>query len=136
MMWVWGGTISLFNQWGVFLPGNFEWFECLTPVHLVSAESFIEVSDVEEPPETQQSHVKAEEADDKSPSEETEEEEEESREEDSGIQSSDKSDEVSEAVDEAPAATSEWDHIDTVHLTGSSYTQLHQIEGHKKSSVV
>ncbi|XP_048054165.1 LOW QUALITY PROTEIN: DNA excision repair protein ERCC-5 [Megalobrama amblycephala] len=81
-----------------------------------SEESFIEVSDVEEPPETQQSHVKAEEAADKSPSEESEEEEEESREEESGIQSSDKSDEVSEAVDEAPAAASEWDHIDTEEL--------------------
>lgn len=81
---------------------------------------------MEEPPETQQSHVKAEEAVDKSASEETEEEEEERREEESGIQSSDKSDEVNEAVDEAPAAASEWDHIDTVHLTGS-YTQLHQI---------
>ncbi|XP_067298407.1 DNA excision repair protein ERCC-5 homolog [Pseudorasbora parva] len=71
-----------------------------------SEESFIEVSDVEEPPEAQQAHDKAA---DKSPSEETDEEEEESREEESGLQSSDKS-------DEAPAAASEWDHIDTEEL--------------------
>ncbi|XP_058641844.1 DNA excision repair protein ERCC-5 isoform X2 [Onychostoma macrolepis] len=83
-----------------------------------SEESFIEVSDAEEPSETEESHVKAEAAADKSTSEEEEEErteEEESREEESGVQSPDESEEVNESVNEAPAA-SEWDHIDTEEL--------------------
>lgn len=76
-----------------------------------SEESFIEVSDAEEASETE-SLVKAEEAADKSTSDE---EEEERREEESGAQSPDTSEEVNESVNEAPAA-SEWDHIDTEEL--------------------
>uniref|UniRef100_A0A672QSR5 DNA repair protein complementing XP-G cells n=1 Tax=Sinocyclocheilus grahami TaxID=75366 RepID=A0A672QSR5_SINGR len=82
-----------------------------------SEESFIEVSDAEEPSETKESHVKAEA--DKSPSEEKAEEraeEEESRKEESSVQSPDKSEEVNKSIDETPPAASEWDHIDTEEL--------------------
>lgn len=85
---------------------------------MVSAESFIEVSDAEEPSETEESHVKAEA--DESPSEERAEEraeEEESRKEESSVQSPDKNEEVNKSIDETPPAASEWNHIDTVHLT-------------------
>uniref|UniRef100_A0A8C2KED1 Excision repair cross-complementation group 5 n=1 Tax=Cyprinus carpio TaxID=7962 RepID=A0A8C2KED1_CYPCA len=88
-------------------------FECFIPVCLVSAESFIEVSDAEEPSETEESHVKAEA--DESPSEERAEEE-ESRKEESSVQSPDKNEEVNKSIDETPPAASEWDHIDTEEL--------------------
>ncbi|XP_073698810.1 DNA excision repair protein ERCC-5 homolog, partial [Garra rufa] len=82
-----------------------------------SEESFIDVSDAEEPSETEDSHIKEEEAD-KSSSEDKEEEQTE-EEEESSVQSPDKSEEINESLDEAPAAAvvaSEWDHIDTEEL--------------------
>ncbi|XP_056098377.1 DNA excision repair protein ERCC-5 homolog [Rhinichthys klamathensis goyatoka] len=76
-----------------------------------SEESFIEVSDVEEPPEAEQSHsrVHHEEHEEEEEEEERRDEEEEERREEDDTEG------VDEAVDEDPAAT-EWDHIDMEDL--------------------
>ncbi|KAG1939254.1 5'-3' exonuclease family protein [Pimephales promelas] len=73
-----------------------------------SEESFIEVSDVEEPSEAEQTHSRVHHEEPREEEEEPREEEEEPREEED-------TEGVNEAVDEDPAAT-EWDHIDMEDL--------------------
>lgn len=73
-------------------------------------ESFVEVSDAEEPPETDESHINTHQTDYN-----TEEKEEEEEEEESSAQSTDQIEDVDESVNEA-SAVSEWEHIDTEEL--------------------